>query len=133
MAERDGVPRHVLELAGWPPSVNRRYHPVQRYRLARPFAEAVAWQAKALQLPRPYARARVTVVWQYWRTCDVQDPDNAVARATPLLNALKGIALVDDDPDHLDLVVRQEKIRVPADRKNHVRLEIEQLEVPDDR
>jgi hypothetical protein len=114
---------HVLEIEGWPPSVNRRYHPIERWRLARPFAEAVGWQARALGLAAPYERARVILTWLYPRLTDVQDVDNIYARATPLVNALKGIVIVDDDPEHVELVVRQQHVATP-DKKRLVRIEI---------
>jgi hypothetical protein len=124
--QEPAVVPHVIELEGWPPSPNARLHPLERYRVTKPLAAEVAWQARALGLPRPYERASVVLTWIFWRTCDCQDIDNAWARAKPLIDALKGIAIVDDDPLHCELDVGQLRVGTTK-RKKLVRIEITPL------
>jgi hypothetical protein len=75
----------------------------KRRRLVQPLADAVAWQARALGLPRPLDRARVQLTLVYTRG-PLRDADNALASCKELLDGLvRGGLLVDDGPDHVEL------------------------------
>jgi Holliday junction resolvase RusA-like endonuclease len=76
----------------------------KRRRLVQPLADAVAWQARALRLPRPLERVRVqfTLIHSRGR---LRDADNAQSSCKELLDALvDGGVLVDDGPAHVELV-----------------------------
>src|SRR2546423_5927118 len=85
-------------VSGHPPGVNQRLHWQARRRLYRPFVDAVGWQAQAFGLTQPLERARVVVTFSHRSRRYVGDVDNLYARAKPLVDALKGIAIVDDSP-----------------------------------
>jgi Holliday junction resolvase RusA-like endonuclease len=78
---------------------------------------------EALGLPQPLARAHVVVTFIYHSRRHVQDRDNLYARCKCLVDALKGLLLVDDDPAHLELVVRQQ-----LGKERGVRITIRPLE-----
>lgn len=72
-------------------------------------AARLATRGKAMV---PYLRARVIVDYQVVRLMDV---DNLHGSAKPLLDALKDAhggagVIVDDSPEHIELVVRQCKV-----------------------
>lgn len=106
-------------VSGHPPGVNQRLHWQARRRLEQPFKEAIGWQAKAFGLEHLVERARVVVTFTYRSRRYVGDVDNLYARAKPIVDALKGIAIVDDSPAHLQLEVRQE-----LGKERSVRVEI---------
>jgi Holliday junction resolvase RusA-like endonuclease len=83
------------------------------------FKESVGWQAKAFGLPRPLEQARVRVTFVVHSRRHVQDVDNLHARVKPLVDALQGIAIVDDSPRHVELEVRQQ-----LNRERSVRIEV---------
>jgi hypothetical protein len=93
---------------GHPPGLNQRLHWQARRRLCRPFVDAIGWQAKAFGLERPLERARVVVTFTHRSRRYMGDVDNLYARSKCLVDALKGILIVDDSPAHLELHVRQE-------------------------
>jgi hypothetical protein len=88
--------------------LNQRLHWQARRRLCRPFQEAIGWQAKACGLEQPLERARVVVTFIHRSRRNMGDVDNLYSRARPLVDALKGILIVDESPAHLQLDVRQE-------------------------
>jgi hypothetical protein len=84
-----------------PPSPNRRMSWQARRRIIRPLADAVAWQARALGLPRPLERAQVVVTLVHRRP-PLRDFDNAVASLKEVIDALiTGGLIVSDAPAHL--------------------------------
>jgi hypothetical protein len=87
--------------------VNQRLHWQARRRLCRPFIDAIGWQAKAFGLPQPLERARVVVTFTHRSRRYMGDIDNLYSRSKCLVDALKGILIVDDSPAHLELDVRQ--------------------------
>jgi len=115
----------AVAVSGHPPGVNQRLHWQARRRLYRPFVDAVGWQAKAFGLTQPLERARVVVTFSHRSRRYVGDVDNLYARAKPLVDALKGIAIVDDSPAHLELDVRQE-----LGRERSVRVEVWPAQAP---
>ena len=98
----------MIGVSSQPPGVNQRLHWQARRRLCRPFVDAIGWQAKAFGLPQPLEQARVVVTFVHRSRCYMGDVDNLYSRAKPLVDALKGILIVDDSPVHLELEVRQE-------------------------
>ena len=93
----------TIEVGGLPPSPNRRMAWQKRRRLVQPLADAVAWQARALGLPRPLERARVQFTLIHTRG-PLRDADNAQSSCKELLDGLvRGGLLVDDGPDHVEL------------------------------
>jgi Holliday junction resolvase RusA-like endonuclease len=94
----------TIEVAGLPPRPNRRTAWQKRRRLVQPLADAVAWQARALGGPHPLERARVQFTLIHTRG-RLRDADNAQSSCKELLDALvRGGVLVDDGPDHVELV-----------------------------
>ena len=120
-AEEVGVTgsRWTITVPGHPPGLNDRLHWRARRRLEQPFRESVGWQAKAFGLPEPLARARVVVTFVYHGRRHAQDTDNLYARCKCLVDALRGIVIVDDSPRHVELEVRQQ-----LGRERSVRIEI---------
>ncbi|HKO23166.1 MAG TPA: hypothetical protein VJY65_00330 [Chloroflexota bacterium] len=98
----------AITVSGHPPGVNQRLHWQARRRLCRPFVDAIGWQAKTFGLEKPLERARVVVTFTHRSRRYMGDVDNLYGRAKPLVDALKGILIVDDSPTHLELDVRQE-------------------------
>jgi hypothetical protein len=118
----------TIEVSGHPPGVNQRLHWQARRRLCRPFVDAVGWQAKTLGLQQRLERARVVVTFVHRSRRYMGDVDNLYSRSKCLVDALKGILIVDDSPAHLDLEVRQE-----LGRERSVRVEVwsaEQEHIP---
>jgi hypothetical protein len=95
-------------VAGHPPCSNDRLSWQARRRLEQPFKEVVGWQAKAFGLQQPRERARVVVTFTHRGRRYMGDVDNLYSRAKPLVDALKGILVVDDSPAHLVLEVHQQ-------------------------
>jgi hypothetical protein len=70
----------------------------------QPLADAVQLQARALGLAHPLERARVGFTLVYNRG-PLRDADNAQSSCKELLDGLvRGGLLVDDGPDHVELV-----------------------------
>lgn len=109
-------------MTGIPPDPNRvrGMHWATLRRAQRDFRMRVAWEAMAVRDGPPLARARVTAT-----VCKIGvpfDTDNCTALLKPVLDGLKGILIIDDAPDHMELVVRQD-----YGRPRGVRLEIEEV------
>ena|SRR5918912_2157766 len=98
----------TIEVSGHPPGLNQRLHWQARRRLCRPFVDAIGWQTKALGLQQPLERAHVVVTFTHRSRRYMGDVDNLYSRAKPLVDALKGVLIVDDSPAHLELDVRQQ-------------------------
>jgi hypothetical protein len=78
-----------------------------RGRIARPLAESVAWQARAVGLAQPLEHAHVVAKLVH-RKPPLRDIDNAIASLKEVLDGLVvGGLLVDDGPEHLTLGVMQ--------------------------
>jgi Holliday junction resolvase RusA-like endonuclease len=97
-----------MQVSGHPPGVNQRLHWQARRRLCRPFVDAIGWQAKAFGLEQPLERARVVVTFIHRSRRYMGDVDNLYSRSKCLVDALKGILVVDDSTACLELEVRQE-------------------------
>ena len=65
-------------------------------------------RANAFGLQQPLDRARVVVTFTHRSRRYMGDVDNLYSRSKCLVDALKGILLVDDSPAHLELDVRQQ-------------------------
>jgi Holliday junction resolvase RusA-like endonuclease len=97
----------TIEVAGLPPSPNRRMNWQAGRRIVKPMADTVAWQARAIGLPRPLERAHVVATLTYQRG-PVRDWDNCVSSLKEVADALvTGGLLVSDAPAHLQLEVVQ--------------------------
>jgi hypothetical protein len=84
---------------------NRRRRWQARRRIVKPMADAVAWQARALGLPRPLERAHVVATMVHRRP-PLRDWDNYVSSLKEVVDALvTGSLIVSDTPAHLQLEV----------------------------
>jgi hypothetical protein len=105
----DGSSRPLaITISGHPPGANDRLSWQARRRLCQPFKEAAGWQARAFGLPQPLERARIVVTFIHRSRRYMGDIDNLYSRSKCLVDALKGILIVDDSPAHLQLEVGQE-------------------------
>jgi hypothetical protein len=91
---------------GLPPSPNRCVDGWARRRAAKPFVDAVLEQARAFGLPQPLVRSHLVVTLVHLQR-PLRDYDNAIASIKELVDALKGILIVDDSPDHMELELVQ--------------------------
>jgi hypothetical protein len=97
----------TIQVAGLPPSPNRRMTWQKRRRLVQPLADAVAWQARTFGLPRPLEQAHMVATLVHLRP-PLRDFDNAVASLKEVLDALiSGGLIASDAPAHLQLDVVQ--------------------------
>lgn len=101
---------------------NQTFHWTMKYKWAEAWKEAVGWQVnlnrkKFGKLPLPYAFLRII-----FKTTRPFDRDNSFSASKPLVDALKGIVIVDDSPKYIDLQVEQ--IKIPHRREEGVLIEI---------
>jgi len=107
------------------PSLNkmlRRHWSVDR-KLKAKWARLVwvALRSKYLGPMHPFPRARVTITRTSPRMLDA---DNATGGCKPIIDCLRQLSLiVDDSPEHIELIVRQEK------GKAATRIQIEPLTI----
>lgn len=115
MRAKIDIPRVTPSLNQW-----QRLHWRRRSALRRRFGEdlLVAMQARRrlerhrlARLKKTESPLRVTIVRHGKR---LLDPDNLVGGAKPLIDAMRDLGLiVDDDPAHLELTVKQQKAKEP--------------------
>jgi Holliday junction resolvase RusA-like endonuclease len=104
-------PQHFcLEMAGQPFSTNqrRRAHWSAQQRDTATFRDGFALQAKAQYSGPPLERVRVDVTLIRRKGQSPLDPDNAMSRTKPVLDALVvARVVVDDSSAHVDIHVHQ--------------------------
>jgi len=107
-----GVARIDLTIPEATPSLNkmlRRHWSVDR-KLKQRWRDSVWWALREQgygQRREPLGRARVTITRLSPR---MLDPDNATGGAKHVVDALRACNVISDDtPEHLELIVRQEK------------------------
>ena len=98
--------------------LNSRIHWGERYRWTKAWKEEVGWTLKAARVNKPaFSKVVITLF-----TLRPMDEDNAVASVKPVIDGMKGIAIEDDDPQHLSLSVQTRKVEHRAEE--HVQIEL---------
>lgn len=106
-----------------PHSPNTRMHWAEKARWTNAWKEEVGWR-----LIEANARARQSqtitptrvVITLY--TCRPQDFDNSVASVKAIVDGMKGVAIVDDSQEHIDLSVRTVKVGNKAEERVEIEL-----------
>ena len=114
--------RYEIFAIGVPPSPNRPMHWRERARRCAPIVQQLQWAAKAAAPRHPLQHAHVHVTLIHARPFDA---DNAYAACKKLIDALKGILIVDDSPKHITLLVDQARGTKPHEKA--VRIVVEEL------
>lgn len=106
-----------------PHGANHRMHWRKKYEWDKAWKEQVYWLIREQgHFVEPFKYARIEIEL---RTIRPQDKDNSYFSIKPVLDATKGLVIVDDDPEHLDLSVRSIKVNRRSDEG--VRMRIEEL------
>jgi Holliday junction resolvase RusA-like endonuclease len=86
-------------------------HHMERHRVWKGFRDEVGWTARGLVNQNgshpPFARAHVKCIIHARSPRHFFDHDNAHSVVKPLVDALKGVLIVDDDTRHIELEVVQ--------------------------
>lgn len=104
-----------------PYSPNRRMHWGEKSRWAKAWKEAVFWAYYEAGVVHKRPLPEFAIITVYLYTTRPQDQDNSVASVKPIVDGLKGLAIIDDDPTHCEIRVITEKVA----HKTEERVEIE--------
>lgn len=89
-----------------PHSLNNSLHWREKMAWTKAWKEMVGWMARG-KCTEPFERARVKIELRHTR---LFDHDNAYGSVKSLVDGLKGIVIMDDAPDKIDLKVEQVKV-----------------------
>lgn len=119
--------RYTITLEGMPPSGNqrKRMHHMRLYRIDREWATWAYCLLRDAGCAQRMQRARVRLTFVHALTHIVRDEDNCISSAKGIIDGIRDVCLIDDDPAHMELVVEQ---RVEKGKPRRVVIEVEELE-----
>jgi Holliday junction resolvase RusA-like endonuclease len=105
---------------GVPFSPNKQMHWGTRMRWKDAWSEIIWWEIRANYPQIKIRDYAILIIYLY--TTRPQDYDNSVASVKPIIDALKGVILIDDDPTHCEVKVVTKKVSHREDE--HIEIEI---------
>ncbi len=102
-------------------SPNARCHPMERHRAGKAYEMVVGLIANTHAPSAPFQRARITITQ---RAVRLADSDNFAARCKPAIDAVvRAGIVVDDSPDHVELVLKAERVKKRIDEETFIEIE----------
>ena len=94
-------------------------HWATKYKWSNAWKEDVGWRCRENRVKMAQGKAIVGITLY---TTRAQDYDNSVASVKAIVDGLKGIAIVDDNPDALGLDVKTVKVNKKCDERVEITL-----------